>query len=165
MTDKTVLPELYIVLDDVKYFNNVGPVFRIADAIQAKKVYFCRHNAKPLNQGKKDILKKTSRGTFDYVPWEMHSNTVEVVKSLKEKGIHIVSVDLQATKDIFSKEIEIKFPVALVFGSESVGVNPEIVSLSDEIVKIPMYGQCESLNIASSVAILAYKTFELSKIK
>lgn len=152
---------LHIVLDNVKYNNNIGPIFRVADALQVEKIWICRENPEKITSYKREVMLKSSRGALNYINWDIHLESYKVVKELKEKGFQIISVDINGQKYADSKDLIIKHPVALVFGSEKDGINKDILEISDEILKIPMYGKVPSLNVASSVAILTYKIREL----
>lgn len=153
--------DIYLVLDNVRYKNNVGAIFRIADAYRVKKILLCRKNKEWMNDNQVNILKKISRGAIDYTDWELRQDAFEVVQQLKINGVQIVSLDINADTLINEADPGITFPVALVFGSEGPGVNPEIVNVSDKLLKIPMEGTGPSLNVASSVAIVTYKIREL----
>jgi tRNA G18 (ribose-2'-O)-methylase SpoU len=153
MTDET----LYIILDNVKYNNNIGPIFRVADSFNVKKLYLCREGREKFKQKKLEILKKSSRGAINFVDWELHPDAVKLVQDLKAEGVHIISVDIRAKKYINAPTLKIKYPAALVFGTEAIGLNPEIVDISDEIVKIQMNGKIPSLNVCSAVAIATYQ--------
>lgn len=156
--------KLYIVLDNVRYYKNLGPIFRLADAYNVTKIFICRGNREEFNQGQIDILKKISRGASEYVQWELVKDTVELVKSLKKEGITIASVDIRANKSISDNNLSFTTPLALVFGHEGHGIDSQIIEMSDLLLKIPMYGKGSSLNIASSVAIVLYKIIELTNL-
>ena len=156
--------ELHIVLDNVRYNNNVGPIFRVAEAYNVSKIHICRGNRDQFSDQQMRILRKNSRGAIDYVDWELTNNSYETVKNLKDRGINIISIDIRAKQNIASLNFKLAYPIALVFGHEGHGVDPEIIQISDELIKIPMFGQGTSLNVASSVAIIVYKIRELTDI-
>lgn len=156
---------IHIVLDNVRYNNNVGPIFRIARAFGVEKLYLCRDNREKFKNKKLEILKKASRGAIEFVDWSLYPDSVELIKNLKEQGIYIISIDIKTEKTIADKNLKITYPVALVFGTEAIGVKPEIIELSDQIIKIPMEGDINSLNVASAVAIVTYKIHELISIQ
>lgn len=153
--------KLYFILDNVKYNNNLGPIFRIADAVNVEKIFFCSENKTALSNHRLAIIKKSSRGSSEYVNWEVCPDTLSVVKSLKEQGTCIISIDIKGNKLITDSNINIKYPLAIVFGAEATGIDEKILDISDETLKIPMYGRVNSLNVASAVAIAAYKIMEL----
>ena len=80
---------IYVVLDNFKVHYNIGTVFRLADAILAKKVYLCGTTCMPPN----DKIKKTSIGAEKWVPYEYVENTLDIVKKLKKEGVEIVALE------------------------------------------------------------------------
>ena len=80
---------IYIVLDNFKVHYNIGTVFRLADAILAKKLYLCGTTCMPPN----DKIKKTSIGAEKWVPYEYVENTLDIVKKLKEEGLEYLWLD------------------------------------------------------------------------
>lgn len=80
---------IVIILDNVRSMNNIGSVFRSADAFLIKKIYLCGITAVPPN---KDI-QKTALGATDSVSWEYSKSTLETVINLKDKGVDVVAVE------------------------------------------------------------------------
>lgn len=158
---ETNKPKIIIVLDNIKYNNNVGPILRIADAINAYKLIICREGKLKYTNKQLLILKKISRGAIDYVNWELCQDSFSVVKELKENNTKIVSIDIRSDKYIYPINIEQNESIAIVFGSESQGINPGIIKLSDEVLKIPMMGKANSLNVATAVAIATYSLLNI----
>lgn len=156
--------KLYIVLDNVRYYKNLGPIFRLADAFNVTKIFICRANREEFNQGQIDIIKKISRGASEYVHWELVQDTLHLIETLQADGVSIVSLDIRTDKLLSDNNLSLKYPMALVFGHEGHGVDPKIIETSDMLLKIPMFGKGTSLNIASSVAIVLYKIRELTNL-
>jgi 23S rRNA (guanosine2251-2'-O)-methyltransferase len=156
-TDKT---PLIIILDNVRSLNNIGSVFRTADAFLIKKIYLCGITAQPPH---KDI-QKTALGATDSVAWEYAENTIDVIEKLKKDGVFIASIEqaeLAVSLQDFSVQKDMTY--AIVFGNEVKGVKQNIVSASDVAIEIPQYGTKHSLNISVSVGVVTWDLF--SKIK
>ena len=101
------------MLDNVRSMNNVGSVFRTADAFIIEGVWLCGITAKPPHRE----IQKTALGATESVAWRYFSTTVEAVKELKEKGYVIVSVEQAegaVSLDSYTPEGGKKY--ALVFG-------------------------------------------------
>src|SRR5690606_1707809 len=147
---------LYIILDDIRSLNNIGSVFRTADAFLIEKIYLCGITATPPN---KDIH-KTALGATESVDWEYVKDINVLVKSLKSEGVKIISVE-QAEKATmlhdFNPEEGEKY--AVIFGNEVKGVSQEIVDASDHVVEIPQFGTKHSLNISVSAGIVIWDLF------
>lgn len=150
--------EIYIVLDNVKYAQNLGPIFRLADGFGIKKIFLCKSSHEKLNFCQERILFKASRGTTQVIDWEFRNSCIEVLDELKAQNINIVGVETGEASELIHKT-KITTPVALVFGSENEGISEEVIKLSDKLVKIPMEGVGKSLNVSTSVSIAVYEVF------
>jgi len=142
-----------IVLDNIRSLNNIGSVFRTADAFLIEKVYLCGITATPPH---KDIH-KTALGATESVVWEYRKDTLDLVEELKTIGYQIISVEQVENAQMlnqFSVQKSVKY--ALVFGNEVKGVSQEVVSASHGILEIPQYGTKHSLNISVSVGIVVW---------
>lgn len=144
---------LIIILDNVRSLQNVGSVFRTADAFLLKKIYLCGITATPPH---KDI-RKTALGATETVEWEYAKDTFELVQQLQKEKISILSVE-QAEASTMLNEFspEKGKTYALVFGNEVKGVQQEVVSQSDAVLEIPQYGSKHSLNISVSVGVVVW---------
>ncbi len=85
----------------------------------------------------------------------IHATQEEALRILKLKKFDIVSSYLDTNN--YYNTVEYNYKTALVIGNEANGINEELVSKSDVLVKIPIYGKAESLNAAISSAILMYE--------
>jgi tRNA G18 (ribose-2'-O)-methylase SpoU len=147
---------LILVLDDVRSLNNVGSIFRTADAFRVQKIYLCGITPRPPH---KDIH-KTALGATDSVHWEYVEDVVELVKKLKDEGVRILSVEqAEASVSLDALALSPHQTFALVFGHEVKGVKQEVVSMSHQVVEIPQFGTKHSLNIAVSVGIVLWECF------
>lgn len=147
--------KIYIILDNVKYAQNIGPIFRIADAFGIEKIFLCKGNTQKLNPNHERILFKASRGATNWVNWEFKNSSIDLVKELKGSGVHVVCIETGKDSTPIYKA-EYSYPLALVFGSEDDGVCQEILDMADSIVKIPMLGRGRSMNISTTVGIAVY---------
>lgn len=151
---------LIVILDNIRSLNNIGSVFRTADAFLIKKIYLCGITAQPPH---KDIH-KTALGATETVDWEYAENTLDVVQRLKSENVKVLAIE-QAEKavmlDTFTPKPSQKY--AVVFGNEVKGVAQEVVDASDAVIEIPQYGTKHSLNIAVSAGVVVWDLF--SKMK
>lgn len=144
---------IVIVLDNVRSLNNIGSVFRTADAFLVEKIFLCGITASPPH---KDI-RKTALGATDSVAWEYAKETLDIILQLKSQHYHVISVE-QAENAIRLDKLEIDSSkkYAVIFGNEVKGVAQDVVSASDEVLEIPQFGTKHSLNIAVSVGITVW---------
>ncbi|SDQ27552.1 RNA methyltransferase [Flagellimonas zhangzhouensis] len=144
---------IIIILDNIRSLNNIGSVFRTADAFLVEKIYLCGITATPPH---KDI-RKTALGATESVEWEYKKDTLELVEELKQNDIQIVSVE-QAEGAVMLNQFqpEPNKTVALIFGNEVKGVAQEVVSASDTVLEIPQFGTKHSLNISVSAGVVVW---------
>jgi 23S rRNA (guanosine2251-2'-O)-methyltransferase len=149
--------EIYIVLDNVLDTYNIGSIFRLADAVGAKKVYLCGGTEIPPNHR----IKKASINTTEWVEWEYGESAERVIRGIKgERGdIQVVAIE-QAEGSVAYDQFEYKLPIALVVGHESEGVSKEVLEICDGVVELPMFGVNISLNVMVSLGIVLYEVVE-----
>lgn len=145
--------EIYLILDQVLDTYNIGSIFRLADAVGAKKIFLCPGTEIPPNHK----IKKASINTTEIVEWSYRENTVGAIREIREKvpGIQIVAIE-QSDKSVRYNKFEYKLPLALVVGNETTGVSREVLDMVDKVVELPMFGVNVSLNVMVSLAIVLY---------
>ena len=144
---------LIIILDNIRSLNNVGSVFRTADAFRIEKIYLCGITATPPH---KDIT-KTALGATESVNWEYAKDTLSLIQSLQAEGVYVFSVEqAENTHSLLDIEVNANKTYALVFGNEVKGVQQAVVSQSDGVIEIPQYGTKHSLNISVSAGIVVW---------
>jgi len=148
---------IYIILDNVLDTYNVGAIFRLADAVAARKVFLCGSTETPPNPK----IKKASINTWKWVEWEYAESAVKVIKNLKLKikNIGVCAIE-QHPKSISLQQLKPIFPLAIVVGNETYGVSKEVLQMADVIVELPMFGVNKSLNVMVSCGIVLYKVIE-----
>jgi tRNA G18 (ribose-2'-O)-methylase SpoU len=147
---------LIIILDNIRSLNNIGSVFRTADAFLIEKIYLCGITAIPPH---KDI-QKTALGATDTVDWEHQKDTLQLVQDLKTQHIKILSIEQAENATMlndFNPEPNQKY--AIIFGNEVKGVQQQVVSESDTVIEIPQYGSKHSLNISVSAGVVIWDLF------
>ena len=142
---------IYLVLDSLKSAHNVGTILRLSDALLIEKVYICGDGALPPSKK----VRKGSLGSERWVDWEHKEDTFDTVSELKDKGVAIIIAEI-ATTSVDYRNADYQFPVCLVLGREDKGVRQEIISVSDAVVHLPMYGMVNSLNVSTVAAVLLY---------
>ena len=143
-----------VILDNIRSLNNIGSVFRTADAFAIEKIYLCGITACPPH---KDIH-KTALGATESVAWEYAPDICALLAELQEqqvKTIAIEQVEGAMPLDCFVAEPHTRY--ALIFGNEVEGVQQEAVSLCKDAIEIPQYGTKHSLNIAVSAGIVLWE--------
>jgi len=144
---------IVLVLDNIRSLNNIGSVFRTADAFLVEKIYLCGITAVPPH---KDI-RKTALGATQSVAWEHSESTVKLLPRLKAEGYTVLAVE-QAENAQMLQEFSVisTKKYALIFGNEVKGVSQEVVTASDGVLEIPQFGTKHSLNISVSVGVVVW---------
>ena len=144
---KKVQP-LILILDGVEDPQNFGAIIRTADAFSVDGIIIKSRNQVPLNY----TVAKVSTGAIEYVKVAEVSNLNSTLQTLKDNGFWIYAADGSA-KESYEKQ-NYKGAVALIVGSEGNGISPLVMKNSDFIIKIPMTGHVNSLNVSVSTGIL-----------
>ncbi|MFD0932512.1 RNA methyltransferase [Psychroflexus salinarum] len=144
---------LILILDNIRSLNNIGSVFRTADAFLIQKIYLCGITAKPPH---KDI-QKTALGATQTVDWSYRESTLELIQELKEREVQVMSIE-QAENSVsledFSPSQDTTY--AFVFGNEVKGVQQDVVDASNAVLEIPQLGTKHSLNISVTAGVCVW---------
>lgn len=152
---------LVIVLDQVRSLNNVGSIFRTADAFRLEAVYLCGITATPPHAE----IHKTALGAEETVEWHYFKNTIDAIRALKRQQYVIYAVE-QAEGSVWLEDLSLdeKQKYAVVVGHEVKGVQQEVVDACDGCVEIPQYGTKHSLNVAVAAGIVLWEFFRKRKL-
>lgn len=159
IADKT---KLIIILDDIRSLNNIGSVFRTADAFLIEKIFLCGITATPPNKE----IHKTALGATETVAWEYQSDVLDVIKKLKNDGVTVLAIEQVENAQILNEFIvnpDKKY--ALIFGNEVYGVSQKAIEISDDCIEIPQLGSKHSLNISVSAGIVIWDLFQKTTIQ
>ncbi len=147
---------IVIVLDNVRSLNNVGSVFRTADAFLIEAVYLCGITGTPPNKE----IQKTALGATESITWKYFASTMDALAELKQDGYMVCAIEQAESACILNNFIpEKNQKVAIIFGNEVKGVEQEVIDHSDQVIEIPQVGTKHSLNIAVSVGIVVWDLF------
>ncbi len=142
-----------IVLDNIRSLNNIGSVFRTADAFLIEKIYLCGITATPPH---KDI-RKTALGATESVDWEYGKSTLQLVAKLKSDGFTVLAIEQAENAHMLNEfNIQTSKKYALIFGNEVKGVDQVVVNACDNVLEIPQFGTKHSLNISVSVGVVVW---------
>ena len=148
-------PEITIVLDRLRSSFNAGNIFRLADAVGAKEVICCGYTPAPGHPK----LARSAMGAEKTVPFRIFERTLDAVLELKKRGFHVLAVEV-SPRSVHIWDHECRFPLALVFGNEALGVDPEVCAACDGIVSLPMFGAKTSVNVGNCASAVLYSILE-----
>jgi len=147
----------YVVCDNIRSLENIGSIFRTADALNIEKIFLCGICGQPPHQK----ISKSALGAENWIEWEYCTSVWKLIERLKKEKIFIVALE-QTKNSITYTKFKPKFPLALVVGNEIKGVSSSVLKRADKIISLPMFGRKESLNVAVAFGIAAY---QISKIR
>ncbi len=143
--------EFYVICDNIRSLENIGSIFRTADALGVTKIFLCGISGRPPHSK----ISKTALGAEKTIPFEYHKQTWRLIEKLKAQDIIIVALE-QDKKAIDYRKLKLKFPLALVIGNEVKGVSKKVLSRADKIMCLPMKGKKESLNVSVAFGVAGY---------
>ncbi len=150
--------DIYLLLDNIRSTHNVGSIFRTADAVGVTKIFLSGYTPAPIDRfGRvRGDISKASLGAENTVPYEIVKDPLDCLKKLKkEKNISILALE-QHERSMDYRSYSGEGDVLVVVGNEVDGVSSDILSMSDEIIEIPMHGEKESLNVSVATGIALY---------
>jgi 23S rRNA (guanosine2251-2'-O)-methyltransferase len=140
-----------LLLDGVEDPRNLGAILRVAECAGVRAVFVPEHRA----TGITETVVKTSAGATEYIPVCKVRNLNNLIENLKERGFWVVGTAGQA--DTSYVEWDWKRPTALVMGGEGAGLHRLVSENCDALVKIPMAGHIESLNVSVATGIILFE--------
>jgi 23S rRNA (guanosine2251-2'-O)-methyltransferase len=144
-------PALLLVLDGVTDPHNLGACLRVADGAGAHAVIAPKDHAVGVNA----TVAKVASGAAETMPYFMVTNLARTLGELKERSIWCVGASDDAPRSLY--QADLKGPVALVLGAEGSGLRQLTRKTCDELVRIPMRGAVESLNVSVASGVCLYE--------
>jgi len=150
-----------LILENIRSAQNVGAIFRTADAIGVTKIYLTGYTPAPLDKFERPSkeIAKTALGAESTMPWESITNTITLIETLRKEDFEIVAVE-QTPEAIDYKKFIPSGSTAFILGNEVDGVLPETLAVSDTVIQIPMRGTKESLNVATTAGIILFRILD-----
>lgn len=142
---------LLLILDRVTDVRNFGAICRTAECAGVHAIIIPEKGGAQINS---DAM-KTSAGAISYLPICREYNLKKTIEYLKESGLQIIACTEKTDDLLYAPDYTL--PTAIIMGSEEDGVSPEYLKRSDHLVKIPMYGKIESLNVSVAAGVLIYE--------
>lgn len=149
--DTLTEPALLLVLDGVQDPHNLGACLRSADAFGVHAVIAPKDRAVGINA----TVEKVACGAAQTVPYITVTNLARTLRELKERDIWVVGMDGEAEANLY--DVRHSGPIALVLGAEGEGLRRLTRETCDQLVRIPMQGSVESLNVSVSTGICLYE--------
>jgi 23S rRNA (guanosine2251-2'-O)-methyltransferase len=149
--DTLTEPALILVLDGVQDPHNLGACLRSADAFGVHAVIAPKDRAVGINA----TVEKVACGAAQTVPYITVTNLARTLRELKERDIWIIGMDGEAETELH--QVKHSGALALVLGAEGEGMRRLTKDTCDQLVRIPMQGSVESLNVSVSTGVCLYE--------
>ncbi|MES3031795.1 MAG: TrmH family RNA methyltransferase [Patescibacteria group bacterium] len=147
-----------LILHDIRSVENVGAMFRTADAAGVNKIYLTGYTPAPIDRfgRKRGDLAKSALGAEEFVPWEQKKSISSLFSKLKKDNFQIIAIE-QAENSIDYKKVKLQGKNAFIVGTEVTGIPKTILEKCDVIAEIPMRGKKESLNVSVACGIALFR--------
>jgi len=145
-------PQIAIVLDRLRSAHNTGNIFRLADAVGAKEVLCCGYTPAPPHPK----LEKTAMGADKTVPCRVFPSALDAIRALRSEGYAMVVAAESVPDSPCAWDFDYKYPLAIVFGNEALGVSQEALAACDAAISLPMLGWKSSINVGNCAAAVLY---------
>ena len=142
---------LILILDQINDVRNFGAIIRTAEVSGVDAIIIQNQSSAPINA---DTVKTSAGGVFN-VPICKVSHIKDAIYHLKSSKIMVIAASEKAEKNIY--DLSLKKSLAIIMGSEQRGISSSVLKLSDEMVKLPMFGKIESLNVSVASGIFLYE--------
>ena len=149
--DAVVGPPLLLALDGVTDPHNLGACLRVADGAGVHAVIAPKDHAVGVNA----TVAKVASGAAETVPYLIVTNLARTLNELKERGIRIVGTSDAAEQTLY--DVDLSGPTAFVLGAEGTGMRQLTAKTCDVLVRLPMLGAVESLNVSVASGICLYE--------
>ena len=151
VTFNKISSKTYVLLDGITDARNFGAIIRTAVASNVDGIIIPQNNSAPVNS---DVIKTSSGGVFK-IPIARVNNIKDAILHLNSIEINIISLSEKANKTIY--DYNFKESTAIIMGSEEKGISKGVLSLSNEILKIPIDSKIDSLNVSSAFSAVAFE--------
>lgn len=142
-----------IILDEITDVHNLGAIIRTAECLGAHGIIIPKRRAAQVN----GVVAKASAGAVEHLPVARVTNISQCLETLKEKGLWIYGADMDG-KNVYEEKFD--SAVGLVIGSEGSGIGRLVKEKCDNLVKIPMKGNINSLNASCAASIIIYEVMK-----
>lgn len=151
-----------LILHDIRSAQNVGALFRTADAAGITHIYLSSITASPIDRfGRPNpMITKTALGAEKSISWLVYTDIGSLIQSLQKEGCEVIAIE-QSQKAVDYKALTPTAPVAFIVGNEVGGISEEILNMVDHVAVIPMKGMKESLNVSVAAGIAIFRILGL----
>jgi len=147
-----------VLLDGITDVRNMGAIARSAECSGLDAMVIPSKGSAQINA---DAI-KTSAGALSVIPVCRVATLPDAVKYLRDCGLLIIAATEKAETDYY--QADFRQPVAIIMGAEDTGVDPKLLKSADRLIRIPMLGKIQSLNVSAAAAVLFYEVVRQRRI-
>lgn len=144
-------PPFIVILDGVEDPQNLGSIIRTAEAAGVHGIIIPERRAAGLTAA----VSRASAGAVEYLPVARVTNLTRTIEELKKAGLWFTGVEMDGNVELY--QADLKGPIGLVLGGEGKGISRLVAEACDQIVRLPMWGQVNSLNVSVASGITFYE--------
>lgn len=142
---------LFLLLDQLSDVRNFGAIVRTAECTGVNGIIIQKKGGAPVNA---DAI-KTSAGAMFKIPICKVDHIKDAIYHLQASEIKVIAATEKANQMVY--DIDLKVPLGIVMGSEGRGINPSVIKICDESIKLPIIGEIESLNVSVACGAILYE--------
>ncbi len=142
---------LFLILDGITDVRNFGSIARTSECAGVQAIIIRDKGSAEINE---DAI-KTSAGALFKIPIVRTSNINNTIKYLKYSGLQIIAASEKAS--LYHFETDFSLPTAIIMGAEDKGISTDLLKISNFVVKIPILGEIESLNVSNAASVIIYE--------
>lgn len=154
--------ENILILHDIRSVENVGAIFRTADAAGVDKIYLTGYTPAPIDRfgRKRKDLAKSALGAEEFVKWEVKKNILPLLTKLKKEKYRIIAIEQDKNSGDY-KKVKTEEKNAFLVGTEVSGIPKNILKKCDTVAEIPMKGKKESLNVSVATGVALFRILNI----
>lgn len=148
-------PKLVAILEEVRDPGNLGTIIRVADSAGADAIILTGRTVDLYNP---KVVRATT-GSIFHIPIAVDADFADATSRARMAGMRVVAADVGGSDLLAARHRgELAEPTAWVFGNEARGLEPELVAQCDDSLVVPIYGQAESMNLATAASVCLYES-------
>jgi len=154
--------ENVLILNDIRSTQNVGAIFRTADAAGINKIYLVGYTPAPFDRfgRKRSDIAKSALGAEEIVQWESKKSLPALIRRLRREKYLIIGIEQDENSTDY-KQVKLKERNVFIVGTEVTGLPKNIIKKCDVVAEIPMRGKKESLNVSVATGIALFRILNI----
>jgi TrmH family RNA methyltransferase len=148
-------PKLVVILEEIRDPGNLGTIIRVADAAGADAVVLTGRSVDLYNP---KVVRSTT-GSLFHLPITVDVELENVVPLVRDAGLQLIAADIKGEDLVLARSAGVlDLPTAWLFGNEARGLTDEHLALAEKAISVPIYGDAESMNLATAAAVCIYES-------